>query len=51
MAAVTAKEQFLRTFEREVGTTVKVLKALPADQAELKPAEMCRSARELAWIF
>jgi MFS family permease len=48
---VTAKEQFLRTFEREVGTTVKVLKALPADQAELKPAEMCRSARELAWIF
>ena len=51
MAHMTQKEQFLRTFEREVGTTTKVLNALPADQADLRPAEMCRSARELAWIF
>ena len=49
--AMSPKEQYLNTFEREVGTTLKVLKSLPADQAELKPAEMCRTARELAWIF
>ena len=49
--AMTPKEQYLSTFEREVGTTVRVLKSLPADQAELKPAAMCRTARELAWLF
>jgi len=38
--AVSAKEQFLRTFEREVVTTARGLKALPADHAELKPAPL-----------
>ena len=47
----TAKEQFLQTFEREIATTARVLKALPSEHAELKPATMCRSARELAWTM
>ena len=51
MSAVSPKEQFLRTFEREVATTTKVLKSLPADHAELKPAPLCKSARELAWTI
>ena len=51
MPSMTPKEQFLQTFEREVATTVKVLRALPPDKAELKPATMCRSARELAWTL
>lgn len=49
--SLSPKEHFLRTFEREVGTTIRVLNALPSDKAELRPAEMCRTARELAWIF
>lgn len=51
MANLSPKEQFLRTFEREVATTAKVLKSLPADHAELKPAPLCKSARELAWTI
>ena len=51
MPNASPKEQFLQTFEREVATTAKVLKSLPADKAELKPAAMCRSARELAWTM
>ena len=51
MPAVSPKEQFLRTFEREIATTAKVLKALPADHAELKPAPLCKTARELAWTM
>jgi len=47
----TPKEQFLSTFEREIATTARVLKALPADKAELKPAPLCKSARELAWTI
>src|SRR5256885_9318392 len=35
--AMTEKEQFLGTWEREVPTTLKVLKAYPAAKADLKP--------------
>ena len=45
------KDQFLEAFQRECDTTMKLLKAYPADKAELKPAEKSRSARELAWVF
>ena len=51
MPNASPKEQFLRTFEREVATTARVLKALPAEHAELKPAPLCKSARELAWTM
>ena len=45
------KEQFLSTYEREHQTTMKVLRAYPADQADLQPHPKCRTAKELAWIF
>ena len=50
-AAPTRVEQFLATFEREHATTLRVLRAYPEAQADLKPAAMCKSARELAHIF
>ncbi len=37
--------------EREFPTTLKVLKAFPPGQADLKPQAKCRSARDLAWTF
>jgi uncharacterized damage-inducible protein DinB len=48
---MSEKEMFLQTFQREIQTTLKLLKAYPPGKAELKPAEKSRSARELAWVF
>jgi uncharacterized damage-inducible protein DinB len=45
------KDRFLAMLEREHRTTLKVLRAYPADQAELKPAERSKTARELAHVF
>ena len=47
----TEKDTFLENFEREYQTTLKVLKGYPANQAELKPAEKLKPARELAWML
>ena len=45
------QEMYLNGWEREFQTTVKVLKAFPADKLDFKPHERSRSARELAWTF
>lgn len=45
------KQQFLDVFEREHATTVRVLRAYPADKLDLRPHKMCKTARELAWMF
>lgn len=45
------KETFLNRLTQEAATTIKVLKALPADKADLKPAPICKSARDLAFVF
>ena len=50
-ATMTAKEQFLDVYEREHATTMRVLRAFPADQGDLRPHAKCKTARELAWIF
>ena len=47
----TAKARLLPFFEREHGTTLKILRAFPADQASLKPNDRCNSAQHLAWTF
>jgi uncharacterized damage-inducible protein DinB len=47
----SAKQQFLETYEREHATTMKVLRAYPADRLDLRPHEKCKTARELAWVF
>jgi uncharacterized damage-inducible protein DinB len=53
MAQQTLSERdgYLATFEREYETTRRVLHAYPADQAELKPADNLKTARELAWML
>ncbi len=48
---MSEKEQFLRTWETEVATTLKVLRAYPPAKGELKPHGKSRSARDLAWTF
>jgi uncharacterized damage-inducible protein DinB len=45
------KDQLIALWEREHKTTMKVLKAFPPDRAELKPHDLSKSARELAWVF
>ncbi len=42
---------FLQSFQRESDTTLKVLKAYPAERADYRPHEKSRSAKELAWTF
>jgi len=52
LAAISSgKEQFLRAYEREHATTMRVLRAFPAEQMELRPHAKSKSARELAWVF
>lgn len=50
-AAINAKEQFLAAFEQEHATTMRVLRAYPADKGDLQPHDKCKSARALAWTF
>jgi uncharacterized damage-inducible protein DinB len=45
------REQLLSNLERETATTLKVLKAYPPDQSELRPHPRAKTARELAWMF
>jgi uncharacterized damage-inducible protein DinB len=49
--SASAKEKFLSTYDREHATTMRVLRAYPADKLDLRPHEKCKSARELAWVF
>jgi hypothetical protein len=48
---MTEKEQFLGALQREIPTTLRVLKAYPTAKADLKPHAKCKSAKELAWVF
>ena len=50
-STTSPKQRFLETYEMEHRTTMRVLRAYPADQAEFRPNERCKTARELAWIF
>lgn len=45
------RQQFLDAYVREHATTLRVLRAMPEEKAELKPSEKSKSARELAWLF
>lgn len=47
----SAKEQLLKAYDREHATTMRVLRAFPADQLDFRPHRKCKSARELAWVF
>ncbi len=46
-----SQQEFLDVYEREHAITMKVLRAYPADQADLKPHPVCKTAKQLAWVF
>jgi len=46
---MNAKDIFLRIWDREFQSTIRVIKAFPADRLEFKPHERSRSVRDLAW--
>lgn len=46
---MNAKEIFLRIWDREFQTTVRVFKAFPDERLDAKPHERSRTARDLAW--
>jgi uncharacterized damage-inducible protein DinB len=48
---MTPRQQFIDAYRQESATTIKVLRAYPAGKSELRPHPLCRTARELAWIF
>jgi uncharacterized damage-inducible protein DinB len=50
-STTSPKQRFLETYEQEHERTMRVLRAYPADQAEFRPNNLCKTARELAWIF
>jgi len=49
--SLTAKQRFLQEYKREHATTMRVLRAYPADQMDLRPHPRCKTARELGWVF
>jgi hypothetical protein len=49
---MTEKEMFMNNWQREFGTTLKILKQMPADKGNFKPsAEKLKSAKDLATVF
>jgi uncharacterized damage-inducible protein DinB len=48
---MSAKQALLNTYDFEHATTMKVLRAYPADKLDLKPHPKLKSARELGWMF
>lgn len=44
-------QHLIDLMEREHATTLKVLRAYPADQAHIRPHSKCKTALELAWVF
>jgi len=49
--ALNAKQQFIDTYKREHGTTLKVLRAFPGDKADYKPHPGNNTAKQIAWTF
>ena len=51
VAPATEREHYLASFEREYQITLRVLKAYPGNQAQLKPSERSASATQVAWTL
>lgn len=49
--ARSPKQTFLDAYDREHATTMRVLRAYPEDQLDLRPSPKSNSARDLAWTF
>lgn len=46
-----SKQAFLDTYDHEHATTMRVLRAYPEDQLDLRPTPKMKTAKELAWVF
>src|SRR4051812_20644697 len=49
--AAGMRQHLVNAYERETATTLRVLRAYPEDQGELRPHPRAKTARELAWMF
>ncbi|HEX7122485.1 MAG TPA: DinB family protein [Gemmatimonadaceae bacterium] len=49
--AAAARQHFFDAFRREHATTMKVLRAFPADKSDFRPHETSNRARDLAFTF
>ena len=49
--ASSPASQFLAVYQREHGTTKKVLAAFPSDRSDFRPHERSNAAHGLAWTF
>ena len=45
------RARLIETVQRETAVTLRVLRAYPPDQGDLKPHPRSMSARELCWLF
>ena len=46
-----ARQQFLDLYDREHAITMRMLRAFPPEQSELRPHPKLKTARELAFVF
>ncbi|MEK7262899.1 MAG: DinB family protein [Bacteroidota bacterium] len=49
--SMSEKDMYVTSLEREVQTTIKVLRNYPSDKMEFTPHERSKKAKDLAWIF
>src|SRR5215468_1884685 len=47
----TVREYYVQCLEHEVPTFIKVMKAMPPEQADYRPHPRCTSAGDLAWLL
>ena len=50
-ATYSVKEELLAHYDREHATTLRVLRAYPTGELDLRPHPKCKTAKELAWVF
>ena len=50
-AGMSARQALLESFRRESATTRKVLRAYPAEHADLRPHPSSNTAQQIAWTF
>ncbi len=48
---MSKQQDYLDVLKQEHGTTLKVLRAFPADKMDIQPHPKSKTARELAWMF
>ncbi len=51
MTRLGAKQQLLKTYDNEHETTMRVVRAFPAEKLDTKFHPKVKTARELAWVF